>query len=64
MAQQGEGLLSPRSDTPLKYWLSWLAWPGLFTLCMVLTGIAFSFDLPIMGFIFSYIVLIVSLFFL
>ncbi len=51
-------------ESPLKYWLSWIAWPGLFALCMTLTGMAFSFGIPILGFIFSYILLIISLFFL
>lgn len=56
--------LQTEEESPLKYWLSWIAWPGLFALCLTLTAIAFSFDVPILGFIFAYIVLIVCLFFL
>ncbi len=57
-------IISQDDESALKYYLSWVAWPGLFTLCMTLTGVGFAFGAPMSAFIFAYILLILSLFFL
>ncbi|MCB9983543.1 MAG: sterol desaturase family protein [Rhodospirillales bacterium] len=47
-----------------KYLLSWVLWPGLFGLCMVIAGYGFSHDAPVLYFNMAYVFLILSLFFL
>lgn len=46
----------------LKYIVSWIAWPGLLTICFAVTAYGFSIDLPIIFFNISYIFLAVTLF--
>jgi sterol desaturase/sphingolipid hydroxylase (fatty acid hydroxylase superfamily) len=48
----------------LKHILSYLTWPGLVGICIALTAYGFAQDQPILYFNFSYIFLILSLFFL
>lgn len=62
--EQSAQIPQEQPETALKYYLSWIAWPGLFTLCMTLTGIGFAFGAPMSAFIFAYILLIFTLFFL
>ena len=47
-----------------KYILSWLLWPALLIICMVITQYGFANDQPILFFNIAYIFLIVSLIFL
>lgn len=49
---------------PLKYALSWVLWPALFTICMVITAYGFAVDHSIIYFNIAYVFLIVSLFLL
>lgn len=48
----------------MRYVLSWGAWPGLFLICMLITGYGFVLDKPVLFFNLAYLFLIISLFFL
>ncbi len=48
----------------VRYILSWVLWPALLTICMVVAGYGFAHDHPIIFFNIAYVFLIVSLFFL
>lgn len=48
----------------LKYFFSWILWPGLFGLCMVIAGYGFAHDAPVLYFNLAYVLLIFALFFL
>ena len=47
---------------PLKYALSWVLWPALFTICMAVTAYGFLVDQHLLYFNVAYVFLIVSLF--
>lgn len=53
-----------QTSTGVKYLLSWLAWPGLFTICMAITAYGFALDQPVLYFNIAYIFLMISMFFL
>ena len=46
----------------IKYILSWLAWPGLFALCLLVTGYGFGIGNPVLFFNIAYAFLALSLF--
>lgn len=46
----------------LKMFLSWAAWPGLFVLCLLITGYGFVIEKPVLFFNLAYIFLAVSLY--
>ncbi len=46
----------------IRYIASWLAWPVIFTGAMVITGIGFAWDAPVIGFNLGYLFLGLSLF--
>lgn len=46
----------------IKYILSWVAWPGLFALCLLITGYGFAAGKPVLFFNLAYAFLAVSLF--
>ena len=46
----------------IKYILSWLAWPGLFALCLLVTGYGFGIGNPVLFFNIAYAFLAFSLF--
>ncbi len=48
-------------NTKLRYFLSWVSWPGLVCICTAITAVGFSYDHPIIGFNIAYLFLIVSL---
>ncbi len=48
----------------VKYFLSFIAWPGLFALCMGITAYGFTHGHPVLYFNIAYLTLIVTLFFL
>ncbi len=48
----------------VRYILSWILWPVLLTICMVIAGYGFSHDMSIIFFNIAYVFLIVSLIFL
>lgn len=47
--------------TKIKYYLSWVLWPALLIICMVITGYGFAHDHPVTFFNLAYIFLILSL---
>lgn len=49
---------------PVKHALSWITWPGLFTLCTAIAAYGFAHDTPILFFNLAYLLLIVALFFI
>ncbi len=49
---------------PVKYALSWVLWPALFAICMVITVVGFNAGRPVLYFNIAYISLIISLFYL
>lgn len=52
--------MNPKMES-IRYIVSWLAWPGIFTGAMVITGIGFSAGLPVLGFNIAYLFLALSL---
>ena len=46
----------------LKTIIAWTAWPGLFALCLLITGYGFVLDKPVLFFNLSYFILAVSLY--
>lgn len=46
----------------MRYALSWAAWPGLFLICLVVTGYGFAEEKPVLFFNIAYLFLAVSLF--
>lgn len=48
----------------LKYRLSWLLWPTLLSICLLVTAVGFEREQPVLFFNIAYVFLIVSLFFL
>lgn len=58
-----EQVLAQANDA-IKYAVSWIAWPGLLTVCVAITAYGFSGPHPVLYFNIAYLLLIVSLFFL
>jgi len=50
--------------TPFQHAVSYVTWPGLFVLCMLITVYGFNNDHPVLFFNLAYIFLILSIFFL
>ena len=48
----------------IRYILSWVLWPALFGICMVIAAYGFAVEKPILYFNIAYVFLIISLFFL
>ena len=46
----------------IKYALSWAAWPGLFALCLLITGYGFAMGQPVLFFNLAYAFLAISLY--
>jgi sterol desaturase/sphingolipid hydroxylase (fatty acid hydroxylase superfamily) len=53
-----------QNSTGLKYWISWVSWPGLFLICMLITFYGGTQDHLLLYFNFAYIFLMISLYFL
>ena len=46
---------------PIKTVLSWIAWPGLLAICLLITGYGFVMDMPVLFFNLAYVFLIIAL---
>ncbi len=47
-----------------RYLLSWVLWPSLLIICMVVAGYGFVYDQPVLFFNIAYVFLIIALFLL
>jgi ornithine lipid hydroxylase len=45
----------------LKYGLSWVLWPGLLSVCLLITGLGFAAGYPVLSFNMAYVFLIIAL---
>ncbi len=50
------------SSPRLRYMISWLAWPVIFSGAMLITGIGFAHDMPVIGFNLGYLFLGLTLY--
>lgn len=50
------------SSPHLRYMISWLAWPVIFSGAMLITGIGFAHDMPVIGFNLGYLFLGLTLY--